>query len=119
MEPADARACRLTPSCAGTHTLQLQLVIATKESSLAALAVSAGDFSFSTCLFTFGNIFPTPRTISTLLTIQLLLIPMHIENLERLAFDGKRFGIFQCIEQFSDIVRFLNFFLSLRFPGSS
>ena len=58
--------------------------------------------------------------MSTLLTKQLLLIPMHIENLERLALMmDKRFGIFQCIEQFSDIVRFLNFFLSLRFPGGS
>ncbi|CAE7760874.1 unnamed protein product, partial [Symbiodinium sp. KB8] len=31
--------------------------------------------------------------------------------------DGKRVGIFQRTEQFSDIVRFLNSFLLLRFPG--
>ncbi|CAE7644822.1 unnamed protein product [Symbiodinium sp. CCMP2456] len=33
--------------------------------------------------------------------------------------DGKRVGIFQHTEQFSDIVRFLNSFLSLLFPGGS
>ena len=33
--------------------------------------------------------------------------------------DGRRAGIFQRTEQFSDIVRFLNSFLSLRFPGCS
>ena len=68
------------------------------------------------------NTFPTPRTWSLLFQIPLSHRLMHTlaANFSLGAFgldDGKRVGIFQRTEQFSDIVRFLNSFLLLRFPG--
>ena len=67
------------------------------------------------------NIFPTPHTYRLLVVIQLSLRRMHtLTLLNACGFDdGKRVGIFQRTEQFSDIVRCLNSFLLLRFPGGA
>ena len=64
---------------AGTQgTLQPQPAIAARESSAASLAVSAGDFNFSTCLSLLEEYFSTPHTCRLLVVIQLSVVAMAV-----------------------------------------
>ena len=106
---------------AGTQgTLQPQPVIAARESSSASLAMSAGDFSFPTCLSLLEEYFSDAANYEHTSHDTAITRTDAYFNLGAFGFDdGKRIGIFQRTEQFSDIVRFLNSFLSLRCPGGS
>ena len=95
-----------------------QPAIAARESSAASLAMSAGDFSFSTCLSLLEEYFSDAARLSSARPDTSITQADAYFNLGAFGFDdGKRVGIFQRTEQFSDIVRFLNSFLLLRFPG--
>ena len=104
---------------AGTQgTLQPQPAIAARKSSAASLAMSAGDFSFSTCLSLLEEYFSDAAHLESAFQDTAITQADAYFNLGAFGFDdGKRVGIFQRTEQFSDIVRFLNSFLLLRFPG--
>ena len=104
---------------AGTQgTLQPQPAIAARDSSAASLAMSAGDFSFSTCLSLLEESFSDAAHLSPARPDAAITQADAYFNLGAFGFDdGKRVGIFQRTEQFSDIVRFLNSFLLLRFPS--
>ena len=104
---------------AGTQgTLQPQPAIAARQSSAASLAMSAGDFSFSTCLSLLEEYFSDAAPLDSCFPDAAITQADAYFNLGAFGFDdGKRVGIFQRTEQFSDIVRFLNSFLLLRFPG--
>ena len=106
---------------AGTQgTLQPQPAIAARTSSAASLAMSAGDFSFSTCLSLLEEYFSDAASLESAFSDAAITQADAYFNLGAFGFDdGKRVGIFQRTEQFSDIVRFLNSFLLLRFPGCS
>ena len=82
--------------------------------------MSAGDFSFSTCLSLLEEYFSDAANYEHASHDTAITHADAYFNLGAFGFDdGKRIGIFQRTEQFSDIVRFLNSFLSLRFPGGS
>ncbi|OLP75568.1 hypothetical protein AK812_SmicGene44615 [Symbiodinium microadriaticum] len=99
-------------------TLQPQPAIAARKSSAASLAMSAGDFSFSTCLSLLEEYFSDAAPLESTFPDAAITQADAYFNLGAFGFDdGKRVGIFQRTEQFSDIVRFLNSFLLLRFPG--
>ena len=106
---------------AGTQgTLQPQPSIAARQSSAASLAMSAGDFGFSTCLSLLEAYFSDAAPLDSSLPDTAISQADAYFNLGAFGFDdGRRVGIFQRTEQFSDIVRFLNSFLLLRFPGCS
>ena len=106
---------------AGTQgTLQPQPAIAARTSSAASLAMSAGDFSFSTCLSLLEEYFSDAASLESAFSDAAITQADAYFNLGAFGFDdGKRVGIFQRTEQFSDNVRFLNSFLLLRFPGCS
>ncbi|CAE7307513.1 unnamed protein product, partial [Symbiodinium sp. CCMP2456] len=101
-------------------TLQPQPEIAARDSSAASRAMSASDFSFSTCLSLLEEYFSDAANFTRQSQDIAIAQADAYFNLGAFGFDdGKRVGIFQRTEQFSDIVRFLNSFLSLLFPGSS
>ena len=63
---------------------------------------------------------PFPVKPRSLLRIQQSPSPTLIFNLGAFGFDdGRRCGVFQRTEQFSEIARFLNAFLRLQFPSAS
>ena len=82
--------------------------------------MSASDFSFSTCLSLLEEYFSDAAALGSALPDAAISQADAYFNLGAFGFDdGRRVGIFQRTEQFSDIVRFLNSFLILRFPGCS
>ena len=99
---------------AGTQgSLQPQPAIAARQCSAASLAMSAGDFSFSTCLSLLEEYFADATARASHPPDAAITQADAYFNLGAFGFDdGKRIGIFQRTEQFSDIVRFLNSFSS-------
>ncbi|CAE7464923.1 unnamed protein product, partial [Symbiodinium sp. KB8] len=105
-------------SKASVRTLPLAAIFTVAlKSSAASLAMSAGDFSFSTCLSLLEEYFSDAAHLESAFQDTAITQAEAYFNLGAFGFDdGKRVSIFQRTEQFSDIVRFLNSFLLLRFP---
>ncbi|CAE7743625.1 unnamed protein product [Symbiodinium sp. CCMP2592] len=88
--------------------------------SIASLAISEGSLDFATCLELLAQYFSIPFIDAAGPTDNAIDASGAYFNLGAFSFDnGTRSGIFQRTEQFSDVLRFLNAFMQLQFPGAS
>ncbi|CAE7270674.1 unnamed protein product [Symbiodinium sp. CCMP2592] len=88
--------------------------------SSASLAISEGSLDFATCLELLAQYFSIPFIDAAGPTDNAIDASGAYFNLGAFSFDnGTRSGIFQRTEQFSDVLRFLNAFMQLQFPGAS
>ncbi|CAE7325932.1 Plscr3 [Symbiodinium sp. CCMP2592] len=88
--------------------------------SSASLAISEGSLDFATCLELLAQYFSLPFIDAAGPTDNAIDASGAYFNLGAFSFDnGTRSGIFQRTEQFSDVLRFLNAFMQLQFPGAS
>ena len=94
------------PLCVSARLAGTQGTLQSRDhSSATSLAMSASNFCFSTCLLLFGT-FPMLHSLDTLLRRpSLRQTPIHSTS---------ALLVLMMVKQFSDIVRFLNSFLSLR-----
>ncbi|CAE7304798.1 unnamed protein product [Symbiodinium sp. KB8] len=91
---------------------------AVSEVSAVARAIEEHRFDFSTCLSLLEESFSS-QAASALKDPAVTQSDAYF-NLGAFGFnDGRRCGVFQRTEQFSDIARFLNAFLRLQFPSAS
>ncbi|CAE7349677.1 unnamed protein product [Symbiodinium sp. CCMP2592] len=87
--------------------------------SIASLAISEGSLDFATCLELLAQYFSIPFIDAAGPTDNAIDASGAYFNLGAFSFDnGTRSGIFQRTEQFSDVLRFLNAFMQLQFPGA-